>query len=260
MNHLHLLDRIKELDVNTIEKMSPETMNRVTSGFDESLVRNIIYTGTTNFEQRKIIKAVKNKYRNWNQSNNFLWIETYPEFIEDLQMDIECGLVVTANGNFPESEAKLKISTIPSGAKPVRPISKATQQANNTKNDGMTENQKQDTSMYENRIKELEEENKRLKEQVEDFEELAKSTSKNISWHDKVRLELALRFMEKADCNLSKYGNKARAARILQAITKLPISTCKNYVTNRDLNTQEHKEELLEINTELQTLGTEILL
>lgn len=117
-----------------------------------------------------------------------------------------------------------------------------------------------DPTHYENRIKELEEENKRLKEQVEDFEELAKSTSKNISWHDKVRLELALRFMEKADCNLSKYGNKARAARILQAITKLPISTCKNYVTNRDLNTQEHKEELLEINTELQTLGTEILL
>ena len=42
-NHLHLLDRIKKLDVITIEKMSPETMRRVTDGFDESLVKNIIH-------------------------------------------------------------------------------------------------------------------------------------------------------------------------------------------------------------------------
>lgn len=103
-NHLHLLERIKKLNVYTIERMSPETMRRVTDGFDESLVRNVIYAGKTNDEQRKIINAVKKKYNEWNKSNNFLWLEEYPEFIEDLQMDIECGLVVTVDNSFPDLE------------------------------------------------------------------------------------------------------------------------------------------------------------
>lgn len=107
-NHLYLLDRIKKLTVCTIERMSPETMRRVTDGFDESLVKNVVYIGTTNNEQRRIINAVKEKYNVWNKSNNFLWIEKYPEFIEELQMDIECGIVVTVDSSFSDLEFTTK--------------------------------------------------------------------------------------------------------------------------------------------------------
>ena len=103
MNHLFLLDRIKKLDIATIEKMSPEIMARLTDGFNESLVKNVIYVGTTNPEQRRIIHAVKNAYRDWKKDDPYwgnppLFPETYPQFLEELQMDIECGLVVTKEG------------------------------------------------------------------------------------------------------------------------------------------------------------------
>ena len=82
----------------------------------------------------------------------------------------------------------------------------------------------------------------------------------NIELHDKVRLELLLRFIEENGIELQKRGNKARAARLLQMITELPSSTCRNYMTNRDLNTQTHNEEILKINTELQALGISVRL
>ena len=77
----------------------------------------------------------------------------------------------------------------------------------------------------------------------------------NIEWHDKVRLDLLLRLMKKDGVQLERHGNKARAAELMQTITKLPISTCKNYCTNEDLNTKEHEEEILRLNSKLQALG-----
>lgn len=58
-NHLHLLDRIKNLSVSIIENMSSDAMAMITDGFDESLVRNVLYVGKTNREQRKIIRCIK---------------------------------------------------------------------------------------------------------------------------------------------------------------------------------------------------------
>ena len=84
--------------------------------------------------------------------------------------------------------------------------------------------------------------------------------AKNINWHDKVRLELAIRIMEKADINLETFGNKARVARILQAITKLPISTCSNYASNRDLSINKHGDEIAKINSDLYVLNRNIQL
>lgn len=73
--------------------------------------------------------------------------------------------------------------------------------------------------------------------------------------HDKVRLEIVTKLLEESDADFEKYGNKAEAARMLELITDLPFQTCKNYMTNRDLNTTEHSEEVLKVNTSLKKLG-----
>lgn len=118
-NNLHLLDRIKNLDVSTIENMSPDVMAIITDNFNESLVRNVLYIGETNTEQRRIIRCIKNKYRIWKQARDNYWgkhplFEVYPKYLSELQMDIECGMVVTVDGSVPESELYplIKVSTL----------------------------------------------------------------------------------------------------------------------------------------------------
>lgn len=110
-NHLHLLDRIKNLNVSLIKNMSPDVMVMMTDRFNESLVRNVLYVGKTNGEQREIINYIKDKYKHWKKGTDMLWgmlanPETYPDFILELQMDIECGMVVTVEGSVSESQAK----------------------------------------------------------------------------------------------------------------------------------------------------------
>lgn len=80
------------------------------------------------------------------------------------------------------------------------------------------------------------------------------------SWHDKVRLDLLLRLMKSDGANLTKRGNKTRAAELMHDITGLPLQTCKNYCTNEDLNTKEHEEEVLKMNSKLQALEMKIRL
>lgn len=114
-NHLHLLDRIKNLDLSLIKNMSSDVMVMMTDRFDESLVRNVLYVGKTNSEQRKIINYIKDKYKCWKQDTEILWgtfgnPETYPDFILAMQMDIECGLVITAEGSVPEQHYKPFVS------------------------------------------------------------------------------------------------------------------------------------------------------
>lgn len=81
-----------------------------------------------------------------------------------------------------------------------------------------------------------------------------------INWHDKVRLDLLLRLMENDGADLERHGNKMKAATIMQSITGLPLQTCKNYCTNRDLNVATHSEEVLKMNTLLQSLDMKIRL
>ncbi len=127
MAHNDLLERIKRLDVQTIGKMSPESIARLTHNFDELLVRNMLYTATTNYEQRKVIKKIKEAYKSWKKVTEMLWgslpqLEVYPEFMEELQTDIECGLVITEKGSFEEDlgSPKLKLSLISSNAVPMK--------------------------------------------------------------------------------------------------------------------------------------------
>lgn len=110
--------------------------------------------------------------------------------------------------------------------------------------------------------------NRNTKSQQNNEEESPKEAESNIDdivieeidWHDKVRLDVLLQLMENDGANLEKHGNKMKAAKIMQSITGLPLQTCKNYCSNRDLNTTTHNEEILKMNTLLQALGMEIRL
>ncbi len=140
-DYSHLLDRIRRLDVSTIESMSPDVMANLTDGFKELLIKELLYTETVNHEQRKIIRAVKTAYKNWKKDTDQFWgnpplyPERYPEYMEDLQMDIECGWVVTAKGSFEEAHARLKVSSILPEAVPIKPFPKADQSNKQTNKD-----------------------------------------------------------------------------------------------------------------------------
>lgn len=103
------------------------------------------------------------------------------------------------------------------------------------------------------RIAELEAENNKLKEFHEVDEQF-----KEIQWHDKVRLAVLLRLLQNDGVDLEKYGNKAAAARLMSSITGLPLQTCKNFCTEPVVSSEAHKEELLQMNLELQRLGLKI--
>lgn len=106
-NHLYLLDRIKNLNVSLIENMSFDVMGMMTDSYKESLVRNVLYIGKTNREQRKIIRSIKDNYKCWKKDTDMFWgslpqLEVYPDFLLKMQMDIECGMIVTAEGSVPD--------------------------------------------------------------------------------------------------------------------------------------------------------------
>ncbi len=110
-NYLNLLDKIKKLNDSMIQNMSPDVMALLTHNFEESLVRNVVYVGKTNLEQRKIIRSIKDKYKSWKEDTDTFWgklpqLEVYPQFLLEMQMDIECGMVVTAEGSVSEPLSK----------------------------------------------------------------------------------------------------------------------------------------------------------
>lgn len=188
MNHLHLLDRIKKLDIATLEKMSPEVMARLTNGFDESLVRNVLYIGTTNHEQRKIIRAVKKAYRDWKKDTHPFWgnppmfPETYPQYLENLQMDIECGLIVTGEGTIEDFGNKILKNLTSNTVNTVQRVLDAIQESEQTVKDeniDNIENEEEENYMklapWEKvRIAQLEEENAKLRDELHQLKEYVK--------------------------------------------------------------------------------------
>lgn len=104
---------------------------------------------------------------------------------------------------------------------------------------------------------ELKAENEALKKQLEGYQ--SEEPAEEIEWHDKVRLELLLKLLENSGTNTLKVV-KTRVAEVMQSVTGLPISTCKNYCTNRNLNTNTHEEEILKLNSKLQAINTDIRL
>ena len=114
-----------------------------------------------------------------------------------------------------------------------------------------------DASKYEARIAELEAEVKAMKKQKEEHQ--IEEPAEEVKWHDKVRLELLLRLLEKSGMDLKEVV-KTRVAEVMQSVTGLPISTCKCYCTYRELNVKTHEDEILKLNSKLQAIGIDILL
>ncbi len=110
-------------------------------------------------------------------------------------------------------------------------------------------------------VKELSKENAALQDKIKIFEEEQNDLQSfvEINWHDKVRLELLVRLMEKSGLDLQNVV-KVRVAEVMYSVTGLPLQTCKNYCTNRDLNTEIHKNEILQLNSKLQDIKINILL
>ena len=141
--------------------MSPDVLAILTNHFEESLVRAIMYRGKNNYEQKKIIRALKTAYRNWKKDTDILWgampyMETYPDFLERMKVDVECGMLITEGGSI---SVTLK--------KPFKaPYVSATALRQHIA--GTKAIESPDISKYESRIKELEAENEQLKANIKD--------------------------------------------------------------------------------------------
>ena len=143
-------------------------------------------------------------------------------FMREMQLDIECGWVLAVSEMIGNWDDVSDVTDTFSGSGEIN-----------------------ETLMA--RIKELEAE-------IETQKSLSREESEKIEVADKIRLELLLRLMEMDGADLDNYGNKSNAAKVIQLVTGLPSSTCKNYCTNRDLNTKFHSEPISKVNHVLKEL------
>ena len=222
-----LLNRIESLDASRIGNMSLEVIPTLTDNFDESLVRALVLRGQTNSTQREIFAKVKQAYEIWAKNRNPYWRTQrqsvlYPNYMREMQLDIECGWVLAVSEMIGNWDDVSDVTDTFSGSGEIN-----------------------ETLMA--RIKELEAE-------IETQKSLSREESEKIEVADKIRLELLLRLMEMDGADLDNYGNKSNAAKVIQLVTGLPSSTCKNYCTNRDLNTKFHSEPISKVNHVLKEL------
>lgn len=82
--------------------------------------------------------------------------------------------------------------------------------------------------------------------------------------NQKVRMELACRLLDKAGITEAvledHHGNKERAARILEKLLGIPFTTCKRYLSERDLSKTYHRKAIDQLNQLLSELGSDIRL
>ena len=275
MSHEELLGRIKNLNVSLVEDMSSDSLALLTEGFSEPLVRAIMCRTQDNYEQKKIFTKIKSAYKSWRKDTDIFWgampnMEVYPDWMDKMQLDVECGMIITEDGRIPAPKsptAKIPtaLDTLGTGvlfqeiyekthpASTDNPPIKEIVYNISTKKPAKT----QETAQIQARIQELEAENASLKKQLEDYQ--SEDPAEEIEWHDKVRLELLLRLLENSGTDMENV-RKIRVAEVMQSVTSLPISTCKNYCSNRILSTSTHEEEILKLNSKLQAIGISILL
>ena len=115
------------------------------------------------------------------------------------------------------------------------------------------------TQALEKRIQELEKSKEELEKSKEELEEKLAAYEEGpivSEPHNKVVLEVFVKLLEKSGADLKKHGNKAIASRLAETITRLPLTTCQNYFSDR-LKTTAHPDEVLKMNTAIKELGIE---
>lgn len=163
MDKTQLEKRIKSLNVSTIKEMSPDGLAMLTDEFQEPLVMEVMYRATTNREQRDLFAVVKAAYKKWMKENEVMWGglygERYPDFMNQLQLDIECGMVVTKEGVVLESSIM-----VPKGLTPTSldAMMAATKRA--ITNNIVQVNNIEPIKALKRQIQSIEEENRQLKE------------------------------------------------------------------------------------------------
>lgn len=236
MNRKELKERIASMPLSRIMGMRPENLAILTDKYCEELVIDIVVKDDSNNGQRRILEQIKTSYASWMKSSSPMWglmgVGQFPEYLRKMAFELDCGNVITKTTNAKSKGAEASVKS---------------------------KNTSAETTQLKARIQELEAENKALKEELEGLRADA-VPEKEIHWHDKVRLDLLLRLIKKDGANLEMYRNKTKAASVMSAITGLPLQTCKNYCSDPILNTETHRDEILELNTKLQALGMEIRL
>ena len=254
MTHKELRARIDGMTYKDIEKMSPRGMSKLTDGFCEELIKYILAEKCYGY-QLNTFRVIKDKYDKWRGEDNMMWNiqvpgskKLFPKHFDDLEFDLECGMQITPE-QVEYDDATPDTIEVDEEAEALV--------INRNEKDTLAGF---DRSELQTLIGELEEHNKELKAKNSELTAMLEESQEEIEWHDKVRLDLLLRLIKKDGAVIDKHGNKIKVARIMQAITGLPLNTCKNYCTNRDLSLTHHKEEILKLNAILQALGMEIRL
>lgn len=161
------LKRINSVDYLTITKMSYEVIAELTQDFKSLMVKELLKRGKTNEQQRAILKTIKRSYKEWCKKENWGFVDIpgvfkYPQFLKELQVDIECGLMITDEEEADNLEER-KNDYMAKHTMNKEDIDKAISDAeSNTVHD---EKSSETIAALEARIKELEEENERLKKQ-----------------------------------------------------------------------------------------------
>lgn len=150
--------RINKLDHQTIIRMSPDVLETLTNSFEENLVTKVVARAKTNDAQRQVIRTIKRGYKEIKKNAPFptwdLLGGAYPDFMNRLELDIECGEVIKDK----EEEQKKKFEKISDNLP-----------ASFTQEDLDNNNANKLPPML--RIKELEAKNKRLSDKNKELEE-----------------------------------------------------------------------------------------
>ena len=161
-----LLKRIEGTTASIVENMSFEAMAMLTDGFEEELVRLLLLRGGTSlYDQRKIFFHIKDNYKKWKNDTDILWSvqlpwnEVYPDYMNDLQLDIECGMIITPEGSVHVKESK------PFKAPPVLGLA-----PRNRQNAPADERQRAHIAQLEAQLKEQEEKTKVQEARVQQLE------------------------------------------------------------------------------------------
>jgi hypothetical protein len=230
MTHEELKVKINKLSIEKILKLNCFNIKTLTDDYKEELIRKIIAKGRDCEQQLRIDNFLKQCH---GEIYGFI---NYPHYFDDIELFLHLEEPIRdpdsqGIGSWDDFNVR-------------EPI-------------GSFDDDFDETDCLNARIEELEAENVALRQQLEEHQ--SEEPAEEIEWHDKVRLELLLRLFENSGTNL-KDVKKVRVAEVMQSVTGLPPSTCKNYCSNRDLNTKVHEEEILKLNSKLQAIGIDIRL
>lgn len=241
MTHTELKERINHMSTSQLKWMSTNAFAILTDKFSEDLVRYMLTVFPDNSAQRERIKFIKEKYKQWEKDTSSPWEFTmpgdenkYPSYMEELEFDIECGLLVTDEESSTKSGKKTK-----KGAK-----TEATPAAT-------------DTSGLETRIHELEAENQQLKEEIKKYQEEDEEEEKcdDKVLYNKVSFELFLRLLEEAGFDQNNTGNKTRAGALWHMMTGKSADELRRFCSTRAYSNNHTKADIKRLNELLSEMG-----